>query len=132
MHLQKFPSMSIDLNKPNEGGGSSSGSRLNYADPNSSNEVREVYRFAYECKQKGLPDYQLEQTLMNRGLDPGDANLVTRNVSQTFASRNQGGGQSDQGGGGGGTKIPSIVFYIGILILINVLSAVFNWGFWLY
>ena len=32
---------------------------------------------------------------------------------------------------GGGGIIGGLIF-IGILILVNVLSYVFNWGFWLY
>ncbi len=126
--------MSIDLNKPNEGASSSgSGQSYNYGDPNSSPEVREMYRFAYECKQKNMPDYQIEQALQNKGLDSQQAATVMRIVNQAYQNRNQsdaGNSAPDDSGGGGG--VPRIVWYIGILILVNVLSAVFDWGFWLY
>lgn len=106
---------------------------LDYSDPNSSNEVREIYYFAYECKKKNMPDYQIEQSLQNRGLDIGQVTQVMRNVNQAYHSQ-QASQQSNSGdtSGGGGGGIPRIVWYIGILILVNVLSAIFNWGFWLY
>lgn len=124
--------MAIDINKSGNSG--NSGSPLDYNDPNSSNEVREIYRFAYECKQKNMPDYQIEQSLQNRGLDIGQVTQVMRNVNQAYSSRQQAAPQSDNSsdGGGGGGGVPRIVWYIGILILINVLSAVFGWGFWIY
>jgi hypothetical protein len=133
--------MSIDLNKPFEGGGSSGGGnsgnssgRPNYSDPNSSPEVREIYRFAYECKQKNMPDYQIEQSLMNRGLDGHEVATVMRTVNQAYHNRTQAQQQNidNTGGGGGGAKIPRVLIYIGILIGINLLSAIFGWGFWIY
>jgi hypothetical protein len=129
--------MSIDLNKPSEGGNTSFGgqsSNHNYNDPNSSAEVREIFRFAYECKQKNMPDYQIEQSLQNKGLDALQAATVMRIVNQAYQSRQQsdaGNNVPDNTGGGGG-RVPRILIYIGILIGINVLSAIFGWGFWIY
>lgn len=122
--------MAIDMNK----GGGNAGA-LDYSNPNSSEAVREVYHFAYECKQKNVPDYQIEQHLLNRGLDMEQMSQVMRNVNQAYANRSAASNQSSQssdnsGGGGGG--IPRFVIYIGILILINILSAAFGWGFWIY
>jgi hypothetical protein len=129
--------MSIDLNKPNEGNGgassqsASNSSGPNYNDPNSSAEVREIFRFTYECKQKKMPDYQIEQSLMNRGLDPSEVASVMRIVNQAYHQA-QPAAQTNDAGSGGGGGIPSVVYYIGILVLINVLSAIFDWGFWIY
>jgi hypothetical protein len=33
---------------------------------------------------------------------------------------------------GGSNKGMRIGIYVGILVLVNVLSAVFHWGFWIY
>jgi hypothetical protein len=121
--------MAIEINKSGNGGNSGS-ARPNYSDPNSSDEVREIYRFTYDCKQKNMPDYQIEQSLMNRGLDASEVATVMRTVNQAFANRQQAQSQPDDSGGGGG--FPRILIYIGILILVNVLSAAFGWGFWLY
>jgi hypothetical protein len=130
--------MSIDLNKPNEGSGTSNSSQSsnsnagpNYSDPNSSADVREIFRFAYECKQKNMPDYQIEQSLMNRGLDPSQVASVMRIVNQAY-NQAQPSQQTNDSSGSGGGGIPSAVYFIGILVLINVLSAIFDWGFWIY
>ncbi len=118
--------MAIDINKPGEGGGNSG---PNYGDPNSSPEVREIFRFAYECKQKNMPDYQIEQSLMNRGLDAEQVATVMRIVNQAYTQRTQASAPEESSGGGG---VPRFVWYIGILVVVNLLSAIFNWGFWLY
>ena len=119
--------MAIDINKPGDGGGNSSGP--DYNDPNSSPEVREMFRFAYECKQKNMPDYQIEQSLMNQGLDAAQVASVMRIVNQAYTQRTQAPAPEQSSGGRG---VPSIVWYIGILLLINLLSAIFDWGFWIY
>ena len=35
-------------------------------------------------------------------------------------------------GGGGGSKVGGTLIFIGILVVVNILSYAFNWGFWLY
>lgn len=120
--------MSIDLNKES---GQNQANTPNYADPNSSQEVREIYRYAYDCKSKNMLDYQIEQSLMNKGLSQQDAQIVVNVVNRAYANRSSYEQQpSDTGGGGGG--VPRILIYVGILIVINVLSAAFGWGFWIY
>jgi hypothetical protein len=39
---------------------------------------------------------------------------------------------SDDVEGGGRSRFPKLLIYLGILIGVNVLSAVFDWGFWIY
>lgn len=120
--------MSIDLNKAEEQGGGATG-RPNYNDPNSSPEVRETYVFAYECKGKNMVDYQIEQSLQNRGLTSQEAGTVLNIVNRAMANRNMNDQAPAPSGGGG---VPKILIYVGILILVNVLSAAFGWGFWIY
>jgi hypothetical protein len=119
--------MSIDLNKE---GGQNQSAAPDYSNPNSSQEVREIYRFAYDCKAKNMLDYQVEQSLMNKGLSQQDAALVLNVVNRSVSNRSNYDAQTDNSGGGGG--VPRILIYIGILILVNVLSAAFGWGFWIY
>ena len=120
--------MAIDINKK-EQSFDNQGPQRDFQNPNSSPEVREIYRFAFECKGKNMVDYQIEQSLLNKGLTQQEAAIVLNNVNRTVANRNV---SDQQVSSGGGAKIPSIVYYIGILILINVLSAAFGWGFWIY
>jgi hypothetical protein len=35
-------------------------------------------------------------------------------------------------GGGGGKGALGTIIFVGILIVVNVLSYVFHWGFWIY
>lgn len=34
--------------------------------------------------------------------------------------------------GGGNSKAMGTVLFIGLLVVVNILSYVFHWGFWLY
>lgn len=36
------------------------------------------------------------------------------------------------GRGGGGSRILGILFFVGVLVVVNVLSMAFDWGFILY
>ncbi len=35
-------------------------------------------------------------------------------------------------GDGGGSRVGGCLVWIGVLVLINLLSYVFDWGFWVY
>ena len=76
-----------------------------------------------------MVDYQIEQTLMNRGLSASEASTVMTIVNRAAANQNSNAQPSSSSGGGG---VPKILIYVGILILVNVLSAAFGWGFWIY
>jgi hypothetical protein len=150
--------MAIDLDKPNDGSaenssyqGSSSSSnsnsggsqgnhnnqgsqsRLDFTNPNSSPEVRAVYVFAYECKRKNMPEYQIEQSLMNKGLDAGQVADVMRNVNRVYHESQRANAQSDNtGGGGGGGKFAGTLIIIAIIVIIDIMSFAFGWGFIIY
>ena len=117
--------MSINLNKPEESSsGNTGGGNVN---------MDALFTRAVELKGQGTPDYQIEQLLMNEGADKATATQVLQQVNRMIAERQ---GQSDyntsgsSSGGGGG--IPRILIYILILGGINLLSALFDWGFWIY
>jgi hypothetical protein len=123
---------SSSSNNSNPGGNQGSQSNLDYNNPNSHPDVRAVYVFAYDCKRKGMPDYQIEQSLMNRGLDPGQVGDVMRNVNRVYNESQRGSSQTDNSGGGGGGRIAGGMILIGIIILIDILSFAFDWGFIIY
>jgi len=134
--------MAIDLEKPGGGeetqnpsnGGTSSGQGSaggkDYNDPNSHPDVRQIYVFAYECKRKNMPEYQIEQSLMNKGLDASEAATVIRNVNRVYQQNQQANSHSDNAGGGG--KAMGGLLIIGIIILFDILSLAFGWGFIIY
>jgi len=104
---------------------------------NDEEALRQTYNYASDLMNQGLSDNDIKQSLLNRGLDDAAASNIIYNLKQERIRLGGGVGSSqsqqtysdaDQGGGG----FPSWLIYIGILILVNVLSAAFGWGFWLY
>jgi hypothetical protein len=96
--------------------------------------LRQNYNYASDLMNQGISDHDVKQSLINRGVDDALASSIVFNLKQERNRLSGGSGQtqstyadSDNGGG-----FPSWVLYIGGLILINILSAVFGWGFWLY
>lgn len=131
--------MAIDLEKPDDGFGSNANnsgpntsSGKDYNNPNSHPDVRQVYIYAYECKSKNMPDYQIEQSLMNRGLDPAEVAMVMRNVNRAYLERQQAGSQSGGSGGGGLGKAGGTLIIIGLIVLFDILSLAFGWGWVIY
>lgn len=113
--------MAINLQKPeNE----------KFDDPEADAAVEAIYKFAIDLKKQGLPDYQIKQRLQNDGLDDEAADIVINNLNRMIAER-----QAETGAGAGrsgGSGIPGWLIWVGALILFNVLSAAFDWGFILY
>jgi hypothetical protein len=139
--------MAIDLGKHGDGpeenssnNGNSSGQSANqgssgrkdYSDPNSHPDVRQIYVYAYECKRKNMPDYQIEQSLMNKGLEPSEMAIVMITVNRLYYQSQQANAQSDNGGGGGGGAVPSGLIIVGLIVLFDILSLALGWGFIIY
>jgi hypothetical protein len=64
-----------------------------------------------------------------------ESSLEGRSADErTHAASGDGGEMSDQdgGGGGGGGRLFGILGFIGIIIALNVLSMVFDWGWYFY
>ena len=70
--------MAIDLQKPDS---------EQYNDPNADAAVAEIYRHAIDMKKQGMPDYQIRQSLLNKGLDEESANIVLTNIIRQGVGR---------------------------------------------
>lgn len=84
--------------------------------------MNKIYAYAIEQKRQGKTNEQIRQDLVSKGIDEEGAKIIVNNIDK--AEQQQ---QKAEGG-----SFPKWLIYILILILINVLSAVFGWGFWIY
>ncbi|MFT5821593.1 MAG: hypothetical protein ACI8ZM_002846 [Crocinitomix sp.] len=91
----------------------------------------ELYRIATSMKKDGKDDYAIEQALLMKGLDQDEARKVIARANATTLSSSSSSGQGQkeakEGNGMWGWAI-----WIVALGLINLLSYLFNWNFWLY
>lgn len=88
--------------------------------------VDQIYGYAADLKKAGQTDIQIIKALQEKGLDAESSKTVVDNLNNMIAER-QAEIEEEEGGSGMGWLI-----WIGILILVNVLSFVFDWGFIIY
>jgi hypothetical protein len=86
----------------------------------------EVYRIATSLKKEGQDDYALGHALLMKGLHKEEARKVISRANATTLSAS---GQSEKKEG---TGMWGWAIWIVALGLINLLSYLFNWNFWLY
>ncbi|MEM8527812.1 MAG: hypothetical protein AAGG68_24435 [Bacteroidota bacterium] len=83
---------------------------------------------------QGRTKADITDVLITNGIPKEEANTMATNAylavrDQYVANQERlQASQAEEGGSG----VPSWAIYIGILVLINLLSAMFNWGFWIY
>jgi len=92
-------------------------------DQQSDEEILEnIYAHAAELKKAGKSDFEIEQALIDLGLDRDAAKAVNQNLNVAIQQNAE-----DESGG-----FPRWIIYLLILGGINVLSAIFDWPFWIY
>lgn len=91
-------------------------------------ELQQLAELVAEALGNGESREKVITDLVENGWDERSADKFVRSVEQViYAQPQPAGGHADSEGGGFGWLI-----WIGALLLINGLSYVFNWGFWLY
>lgn len=88
--------------------------------------VDQIYGYAADLKKAGQTDLEIINALQEKGLDADSSKTVVDNLNNMIAER-QAEIEEEEGGSGMGWLV-----WIGILILVNVLSFVFDWGFIIY
>ena len=83
--------------------------------------VSQVYGFALELRKSGKNNDEIRAELIEKGLEKDVANTIVSNLDNLETI------QKDDDSGAYGWLI-----WIGILIVVNVLSAMFDWPFWIY
>ena len=88
-------------------------------------EIQEFTQIVAESLAKGEDPQTVAQTLVDSGWEPDQANAFVGSVHQHLL-------QQQSGGGGGASESMGWLIWLGALVGINLLSWIFNWGFWLY
>jgi len=87
--------------------------------------INQIFKYAVSLRKEGKSKIEIKKALIEKGLDEELAQKVINNLSK-YSSNNRSASQEDEGSGMGW------LLWIGVLILVNILSAVFGWGFWVY
>ena len=91
------------------------------------------YNLAKELKLAGKSDDEIKQAVIEGGLDEEKAIGLLRtlsNVSANSLSKNPDRVVEDDGSNDSGSS--SWIFYVVALVVVNLLSWVFDWPFWIY
>ena len=83
--------------------------------------LKELAQNVADGLANGAQQDEIVNDLVGNGMDRADAQSFVASVGEHVTA-----------GGGGGGGIPSWVFWVGALVLFNVLSYVFNWGWILW
>jgi len=90
-------------------------------------ELDQLTHLVADSLAKGQKPAEISQQLVNSGWDQGEADGFVESIAAQLASDQHVAAQSHGAGGGMGWLL-----WIGALLLINFLSWVFGWGFWIY
>ena len=95
--------------------------------PEEQQEQEALAGLVAESLARGEQPAEISKQLVNNGWEQSAADDFVNLVALHLASAERGAAQSSDSGGGMGWLVS-----IGVLLLINFLSYVFNWGFWIY
>ena len=98
--------------------------------PEDLQERKELAGLVANSLAKGEKPADISQQLVNSGWEQGAADEFVNRIALHLASASANrpaARSSDEGGSGMGWLV-----WIGVILLINFLSFVFNWGFWIY
>ena len=88
-------------------------------------EAQELALLVAKALASGESRESVVADLTNNGWDPAEANEYVTEIEYQLAEA-----RSRQGGGGG--EGMGWLLWISGILLINLLSYLFNWGFWIY
>ncbi|MGB1102998.1 MAG: hypothetical protein ACPG21_05160 [Crocinitomicaceae bacterium] len=91
-------------------------------------DARELYLRIMHLKQEGKSNWEIEQELLMKGLDQEEAQTMISKTEKALARQEAAPAQAE----GGGNGVAGWLIWIGVLILVNILSYAFDWPFWIY
>ncbi|BDD11550.1 hypothetical protein FUAX_39820 (plasmid) [Fulvitalea axinellae] len=86
--------------------------------------LKQLYVYVAEQRRAGKLNYEIKNDLKEKGIPEEVIDAVIKSV----ASHVEVGDTSSSEGGG----IPKFLIWILILVILNVMSAAFDWPFWVY
>ena len=87
--------------------------------------IQQAAKNAAEGLASGRPRTSVANDLVANGWSEEDANELVLSIEEAMLEN---AGESD----GGGSGIGGWVIWIGVLVVINLLSWAFDWPFWIY
>jgi hypothetical protein len=91
----------------------------------SKQEMAELVANIRAAADSGLPRSEIRKQLQDAGVEADDARQLVNHALAGRARRARRQPSDDSG-------VPGWVWFIGILVLLNILSVVFDWGWWFY
>ena len=85
-------------------------------------EIQELVQIVAKSLAEGEDPQAVAQSLVDSGWEPDQANGFVGSIMQQMQAAQSGGSGEGMGW----------LLWIGGILLINFLSWVFNWGFWIY
>ncbi len=98
-------------------------------DPIESPAADPVIQNILDMRESGSSRAEIRRQLVAQGYEEQDAR---RMIDQALGSQKSAMASRDRGGGGGGGGGLGLLGTIGILALVNLLSYVFDWGWFFY
>lgn len=95
--------------------------------PEEQKELEELAGHVANALASGETQAQVSQELVKGGWEQADAKAFVSSVAAHVESARKQHARS-----GGGSGVPGCLIWIGILLLINFLSYLFDWPFWIY
>lgn len=86
--------------------------------------IKKLSEFALEQRQEGKSDEEIQALLAEKHVDADTISLVMRTVN--FAEHQHQEAEEE------GSGVKGWIVWIALIIGVNVLSAIFDWGFWVY
>ena len=96
--------------------------------PQEQEEMKQIAAHIAESLANGKSQEEVTQQLVDNGWEPGDASQFVNTIGARLAEVQSHAYQEQSGGDGGGRWL----VWIGAILLINLLSYLFGWGFWIY
>lgn len=94
-------------------------------------DIKELIDFAKNLKEQGVAAEDIRTALAEKGLNDEQKTVIMQVMNQESASEIYHSEELEEDDTGG-TGIPKFVWYLLGLGLINLLSYLFDWPFWIY
>ncbi len=83
--------------------------------------TEQIIAFIIESKNQGKSDSQIKHALIEKGMDEDTARGWIKSVTPHITENDS-----------GGSSVPGWLIWLGILGVVNLLSYLFDWPFWVY
>ena len=95
--------------------------------------IKKIFDHAVALKKAGKSDSQIKEDLLQKGIDENSSNEVIEKIKTIDLFNYQGGeGLGEISEEKESSGISGVLILVVILIVVNIMSASFDWPFWIY